>query len=226
MSSSREVILGRVRAALRDGAPAPEIPRDYRRDFGPPDLDLLVERLTDYQAVVHRSSDVAATIKAIIGTGTVVVPMGMSTPVVPTGMSATVAATGTSASAVPTQMSTAWLPPGVVALVDDDLPADRIAAADGVVTAAALAVAETGTIVLDGSPDQGRRIISLLPDLHICVVRPDQVVPSVPAALARLDPTRPLTWISGPSATSDIELNRVEGVHGPRNLHVILWEAS
>ncbi|MGX6606028.1 LutC/YkgG family protein [Micromonosporaceae bacterium Da 78-11] len=202
--SSKDLILGRIRAALRDGisgdgTPAPEIPRDYRRDFGPPDLDLLVERLIDYQAVVHRATDVAATINDILGTGTVVVPPGLSR---------------------------SWLPPGLEALVDDDLPADRIAAADGVVTAAAVAVAETGTIVLDASPDQGRRILSLLPDLHICVLRPDQVVASVPAAIARLDPRRPLTWISGPSATSDIELNRVEGVHGPRNLHVILWEAS
>ena len=199
MSSSREVILGRIRSALRDGAQPPEIPRDYRRDDGPPDLDLLVERLTDYKAVVHRGADVPGTIKDIIGTGTLVVPPGLPR---------------------------SWLPADVEALVDEGLPAYRIAAADGVVTAAAVAVAETGTIVLDASPDQGRRIISLLPDLHICVLRADQVVASVPAAVARLDPVRPLTWISGPSATSDIELNRVEGVHGPRNLHVIVVDSN
>jgi L-lactate dehydrogenase complex protein LldG len=94
---------------------------------------------------------------------------------------------------------------------------------ESVVTGCALAVAETGTIVLDGGADQGRRRITLIPDHHICVVRvPDQVVASVPQAMERLDPTRPLTWISGPSATSDIELDRVEGVHGPRTLEVVL----
>ena len=194
------MILGRVRSALGDISNISDVTRDYRRDFGPADLDLFVDRLTDYKAVVHRTADVAAAIGGIVGAG--------STLVVPPGL------------------STAWLPAGITALVDENLPADQIAAADGVVTAAAVAIAETGTIVLDASPDQGRRIISLLPDRHICVLRPDQVVPSVPAAIARLDPARPLTWISGPSATSDIELNRVEGVHGPRNLHVILLEAS
>jgi L-lactate dehydrogenase complex protein LldG len=195
--SAKDVILGRVRAALRDGPAVPEVPRDYRREFPAADLELFVERLADYKAVVHRRPDVAATILEIVGSGAVVVPPGLPAE---------------------------WLPPELEAWRDDGLAADRIASAAGVVTAAAVAVAETGTIVLDASPDQGRRILSLLPDLHICVLRPEQVVASVPEAVGRLDPTRPLTWISGPSATSDIELNRVEGVHGPRNLHVILWE--
>ena len=198
--TSRDVVLGRIRAAL-DGSAAPgPVPREYRRGGGAPDLDLLVDRLIDYRAQVHRCA--AADIPAVIGE---IVPAG-GTVVVPPGLPAE------------------WLPPGAVALRDDGLDADRIAAADAVVTAATVAVAETGTIVLDGSADQGRRILSLLPDLHVCVLRPEQVVPSVPDAVARLDPRRPLTWISGPSATSDIELNRVEGVHGPRRLHVILTD--
>jgi L-lactate dehydrogenase complex protein LldG len=161
------------------------------------DLDLLVERLEDYKAVVHRGVSIAETVAAL-APAPLIVPPGIDP---------------------------AWLPDGVEVLRDEGLSADTLAVAGGVLTAATVAVAETGTIVLDGSPDQGRRIISLLPDLHICVVRADQVVASVPEALARLDPRRPLTWISGPSATSDIELNRVEGVHGPRRLHVIVTEA-
>ena len=198
--SSRDVVLGRIRAALDGTAELGDLPRDYRRTFDPPSLDLLVERLTDYRAVVHRTQDVAGSVAAIVPEGATLV--------------------------VPPQLPPEWLPPAVQARRDEGLSAADIAAADGVVTAAAVAVAETGTIVLDGSPDQGRRIITLLPDLHICVLRPEQVVAAVPEAVARLDPRRPLTWISGPSATSDIELNRVEGVHGPRNLHVILLEPA
>ncbi|MET3427475.1 L-lactate dehydrogenase complex protein LldG [Actinoplanes tereljensis] len=246
--SSKNIILDRIRAALASGAESPEIPRDYRRGPAEVDLDLLVERLVDYKAVVHRLNPEKSGIEPVIGGG--VEGSGPQAGVADArpldGVEAEGAAGGGSggeraASAgaaavraaiadilgagtvvVPPGLPLEWLPDGVVGLVDDGLSAERIAAADGVVTAAAVAVVETGTIVLDASPDQGRRIISLLPDLHICVLRADQVVASVPEAVARLDPTRPLTWISGPSATSDIELNRVEGVHGPRNLHVIL----
>ncbi|MFE9621512.1 lactate utilization protein C [Streptomyces sp. NPDC006527] len=210
--SSRERVLGRVRRALaaapQDDTPYERaVPRDYAREHG--DLgtegtvDLLAENLADYRAIVHRCSpgDLAATIAGMLaarGARTVLVPPGLEPE---------------------------WLAASDVEQVPDrpDSTPHELDRIDSVVTACAVAVAETGTIVLDGGPDQGRRRITLVPDHHICVVRvPDQVVSSVPRALERLDPARPSTWISGPSATSDIELDRVEGVHGPRTLEVVL----
>ncbi|MFF4394307.1 lactate utilization protein C [Streptomyces sp. NPDC001480] len=210
--SSRDRILGRVRRALAD-VPADDtpyeraVPRDYLREHGgrsvEETVELLAENLADYRALVHRCTvgQLAVTV------GRLLAERGSKTVLVPPGPDA------------------AWLEGVDVEQVADRAEStphelDRV---DSVVTGCAVAVAETGTIVLDGSPDQGRRRITLIPDHHICVVRvPDQVVASVPQALERLDPTRPLTWVSGPSATSDIELDRVEGVHGPRTLEVVL----
>ncbi|WP_031046442.1 LutC/YkgG family protein [Streptomyces sp. NRRL F-5650] len=214
--SSRERVLGRVRRALADvpadaGPYEEAVARDYLREHGQRSVaqtvDLLAENLADYRAAVHRCTEgelpgLLARLLSAHGSRTVVVPPG--------------------------------LPAGWLKAVDATRVHDRVAntpqeldRVDSVVTGCAVAVAETGTIVLDGSPDQGRRRITLVPDHHVCVVRvPDQVVSSVAQALERLDPARPLTWISGPSATSDIELDRVEGVHGPRTLEVVLVSGS
>jgi L-lactate dehydrogenase complex protein LldG len=125
---------------------------------------------------------------------------------------------------VPPGLDLPGLPAGVAAVADAQFTPAELDTFDGTITAAAVAIAETGTIVLDGSPDQGRRAISLVPDYLLCIVRASQVVALLPEAITRLRPDRPQTWISGPSATVDIEFVRVEGVHGPRTLEVILVE--
>jgi L-lactate dehydrogenase complex protein LldG len=191
--SARDEILARVRRAV-EGAPEVTIPRGYRTATQVADLvGLFAERVDDYRAVVH-------VLPAAEVPGKVAELVAGRRMVVPEGLPAE------------------WRVPGAVA-------GDSVAeldAADGVITCCAVAIAETGTIVLDSGPGQGRRAQTLVPDYHLCVVRADQIVAGVPEAVARLDPVRPLTWISGPSATSDIELNRVEGVHGPRTLEVII----
>ena len=215
--SAREEILARIRAALAGGGPPGPGPdaggsrpgpgTSYRTRSDPepgPRLDLLAERLADYRALVRRASPagLGAAVSAALadrGARRVVVPPGLD-------------------------LGQAALPGGIEIVTDNDLSAAELDAFDGVITGAAVAIAETGTIVLDGSPGQGRRAVTLVPDYHLCIVSADQVVEIVPEAVARLAERadRPLTWISGPSATSDIELKRVEGVHGPRTLEVIL----
>jgi L-lactate dehydrogenase complex protein LldG len=203
--SSRERILAKIRAAVRD-APEVEITRSYRTSSPAEKLpELFAERVGDYRAIVHMVSgeQVAATIGAAL------------------------AARGVERLVVPGGLDEEWdraAGAAVRELVRDDpplAPAD-LDGADGVISGCAVAVAETGTIVLDTGPGQGRRALSLVPDYHLCLVRAGQIVGSVSEGVARLDPARPLTWISGPSATSDIELDRVEGVHGPRTLEVVI----
>ncbi|SNR24008.1 LutC/YkgG family protein [Blastococcus mobilis] len=204
--SAREEILGRIRTALGADRPEPAaIPRDYRLTDGrtPAELlDVLTDRLEDYKATVVRCapSDVAATVAGALRTA-----LGEHAP------GDVVVAPGVPAD---------WRPDG--AAQDDGRPAVALADYAATVAGVSVAIAETGTLVLDGSPVCGRRALSLLPDCLICVVPAEQVVGGVPEGLARLDPLAPLTMISGPSATSDIELQRVEGVHGPRTLLVVL----
>ncbi len=206
MTSAREEVLGRIRTALGEQRPEVVVPRDYRATDDRPaeqQLDVLVDRLEDYKASVLRCGpdDVGATVAAALDTG-----LG-------TGWDA---ASVVVAPGVPA----GWRPEGTSE--DDGRPAVELAAFAATLTGVAVAIAETGTLVLDGGPVSGRRAISLLPDCLVCVVEAGQVVGGVPEALPRLDPNAPLTMVSGPSATSDIELQRVEGVHGPRTLVVVL----
>jgi L-lactate dehydrogenase complex protein LldG len=221
VSDARAEILARVRGALtdvrehererdREGEAAPTaVPRDYERErHDPRMLELLAERLTEYRARVERTAladvrVVAARVCAELGLDRLVVAGGVPE---------------------------AWRPHGVELLDEGDgVDPRELDALDGVLSGCAVAIAETGTIVLDGGARSGRRAITLVPDHHICVVEAEQVVMLVPEAFARLeqavrDRRAPITLVSGPSATSDIELSRVEGVHGPRTLVVVLAE--
>ncbi|AXJ09880.1 LUD domain-containing protein [Arthrobacter sp. PM3] len=209
--SARDEILGRIRSALRDTPSVPEVPRDYRRssELGEEELiELLTDRLLDYKAnvVVEQASAVPRRLAALLeGTGRYAVPHGLD-------QSLFAEADGFDGGSS-RRVTDA---PG------HRLSVEELDAVDAVVTGSAVAVAETGTIILDAGPDQGRRVISLVPDRHICIVRAGDITAILPEALRRLDAARPQTWISGPSATSDIELERVEGVHGPRTLDVVI----
>ena len=205
--NSREDILNRIKAAIapadahevrhRANAPQPRsIPREYRT-VGDEDEATFLDRLAHHDATTHvvPASQLDRTVRALLGERKIVVPAGIPG---------------------------AWIETTHTLHYDPPLDHDALDAADGVLTTCALAVAQTGTIVLDGGPGMGRRALTLLPDYHLCVVRADQLVASVPEAVNQLeDPTRPLTFISGPSATVDIEMTRVRGVHGPRRLEVI-----
>jgi L-lactate dehydrogenase complex protein LldG len=195
MMSAREEILQAVRRAVANSPQ--EVPAPHRVPGRPAGADLLsrfVERVEDYRAVVTRcgTDDVPEAVVAALGDARSII--------VPPGFP--------------------WLVPGSV--TDRGQTSAELDEFAAVVTTATVAIAETGTVILTHGPGQGRRALSLIPDRHVCVVHADQVVSDVPEAFAKVDPILPQTWISGPSATSDIELNRVEGVHGPRTLHIIL----
>lgn len=211
MRSAREEILGRVRTALAD-VTEPDAPVDWAYGRPTPMSDVIgrfVGRVEDYGATVVRcpEADVPGQVARALaetGAGSVVLPEGIPADVV----------------------SAVRASPAKVLRDDPLLSAAELDRVGGVITLASVGVAETGTIVLDHSAGQGRRALTLVPDRHICIVRADQVVSDVPEAVERTTEAvragRPLTWISGPSATSDIELSRVEGVHGPRTLWVIV----
>ncbi len=213
MNDARAMVLCKIREALRDVTESEQVldvtvERSYRTVDSasfPERISLFVERVREYKARVRpvRPAELAQAIADAC------------------------AARGVQRLVVPADLPEGWAPSGVTLLREPGLSNDMLEHSDGVLTAAAMGIAQTGTIVLDSGPGQGRRAISLLPDYHLCVIRDDQVVGLVPEAVASLhtaaaDSARPITFISGPSATSDIELNRVEGVHGPRTLEVLL----
>lgn len=211
--TAREEILRRVRDALGGSrGTAPPLPRGYARRLPEAEaatradvLALFTERVADNRAAVrHVGADE-------LGTAVAAALWGREAERI----------------VVPADLPYGWLAEldGVRALADTPaLDVDALAAADGVVTGCAVAVAQTGTVVLDGGRAQGRRALTLVPGFHLCVVHADQIVGTVPEAITRLDPARPLTWISGPSATHGVEMRRAEGVHGPLHLEVLVVE--
>ncbi|HKH18026.1 MAG TPA: LUD domain-containing protein [Solirubrobacteraceae bacterium] len=211
--SARAEIMSRIGAALGPGVAVPDVPRGYRlAGSGPPAgaeavVARFCERAAEYRATVRRV-DAAGVGEAIAEAGR---EHGARRLAVPAGLP--------------------HRPPGLELLVDDPpISARGLDRVDGVLSGSALAIAETGTIVLDGGPESGRRVLTLVPDLHICLVDAARIHASVPDAIAALAPAaaegRPLTLVSGPSATSDIELERVEGVHGPRELVILVVAAD
>lgn len=214
MSTARERILQRIQTALHKGTsrPAPvsngAISRTYRqRDEAPRDEIIIrfIERVTEYKAQVQR----------------------VTTDQLPVAIAESLQRRGIERLVTPADLPAVWLPTTVTHLPDNgNLTHETLDGTQGVLTGCALGIAQTGTIVLDHGPLQGRRAISLVPDYHLCIVRAAQIVGLVPEAIKQLEAAvqagRPITFISGPSATSDIELNRVEGVHGPRTLEVLV----
>jgi L-lactate dehydrogenase complex protein LldG len=216
MASAKEEILRRIRRATRD-VPAEERPEDvpvergYRKEDDAPREEIVerfAENVAEYEAKVHRVSEAG----------------------LPEAVTEACKRRGVRRLVIPPGLPKEWIPEDVETLHDAARPRltkEELDESDGVLTGCSLGIAQTGTIVLDAGPGQGRRALTLLPDYHLCVVREDQIVGLVPEAFAKLRDTvvkegRAVTFISGPSATSDIELNRVEGVHGPRTLEVLI----
>ena len=214
-NTSRERMLERIQFALRDvpGDEQPEelfVERSYRHTEVVPDeerIERFIERVTDYKAVVHRVTERE----------------------LPTAIAFCCATRSLRRLVVPIEMPSQWLPEGIETLSDTEKPLtyEQLDSSDGVLTGCAVGIAQTGTIVLDGGKLQGRRVLTLLPDYALCLIWEEQIVNLVPEAIQQLEDAvrtrrQPLTFISGPSATSDIELSRVEGVHGPRTLEVLV----
>ena len=204
--NARTEILERIGAALDPRQASPAAPNGYRQKgtlSAEKRVELFGARVRDYQADLHyvAEPDLAPLIASLC------------------------AAHGARRLVVPRGLPDAWRSTELELVEDDDLSMGELDALDGAVTGCTVAIAETGTLVLATGGAEGRRVLTLVPDLHVCVVREPQIVELLPEALARIAAAglerQPLTFISGPSATSDIELSRVEGVHGPRTLIVL-----